>query len=194
MEQSPQTEVDALERQLTELRAKLNAAYSARGAMDVPDYDLHRPDGSAVKLSGLFNGREQLILIHNMGFACPYCTMWADGFIGLWRYMNKRAAFVLISNDRPDQQLAGAERRGWTFPMASALGTSMFADMGFTGPQESGGPGWWPGVSTLYKDTDGGIKRHAYAYFGPGDLYNPAWHIFELLRHNDECIEPTEGM
>jgi hypothetical protein len=49
-------------------------------------------------------------------------------------------------------------------------------------------------VSTLYKAADGSLKRHAYAYFGPGDLYNPAWHLFELLQHNDEGIEPTEWM
>lgn len=193
MLEQAQTEVELLEQQLTELRGKLNAAYAARGALDVPDYELKRPDGSAVKLSELFDGRDQLTLIHNMGFSCPYCTMWADGFSGLWRYVAKRSAFVLVSNDRPDQQLAGAQKRGWSFPMASALGTSMFADMNFA-EEKDGKLYWWPGVSTLYKAADGSIKRHAYAFFGPGDLYNPAWNLFELLWHNDDKIEPTEGM
>lgn len=193
MTEPTQSEVEQLEQQLAELRGRLSAAYCARGGMALPDYTLQRPDGSAVKLSELFDGREQLTLIHNMGFACPYCTMWADGFNGLWRYIASRSAFVLVSNDPPEQQRAGALKRGWSMPMASAAGTSMFADMNFA-EEKDGQMYWWPGVSTLYKTADGSIRRHAYAYFGPGDLFNPAWHLFDLLWQNDKTIEPTAGL
>jgi predicted dithiol-disulfide oxidoreductase (DUF899 family) len=31
-----------------------------------------------VRLSELFAGKADLILIHNMGTTCPNCTLWAD--------------------------------------------------------------------------------------------------------------------
>ena len=44
----------------------------------VKDYELKGPEGS-VRLSEMFADKTDLILIHNMGSECPYCTMWADG-------------------------------------------------------------------------------------------------------------------
>lgn len=46
-----------------------------------------------IPLSELFQGREGLILIHNMGRGCRYCTLWADGFNGVWRHLADRAGF-----------------------------------------------------------------------------------------------------
>ncbi|MCY3748055.1 MAG: DUF899 family protein, partial [Chloroflexi bacterium] len=40
----------------------------------VQDYRLRGPDGP-VRLSELFGAKSDLILIHNMGTGCPYCTM-----------------------------------------------------------------------------------------------------------------------
>jgi predicted dithiol-disulfide oxidoreductase (DUF899 family) len=181
-------------KQIDALRAEINELRAAQAAMPVQDYELARPDGSPVKLSELFGERDQLFLIHNMGFACPYCTLWADGFNGVWRYLDKRAAVVLMSNDRPDQQLAGAQQRGWSLPMASARGTSLFADMGFAEKNDKDEWMWWPGVSTLSKDAAGNMQRHSAAVFGPGDDYCAIWHLFPLLKNNDENIEPTQGM
>ncbi len=46
----------------------------------VEDYKLYGPGNKSVKLSQLFGDKEDLIVIHNMGTDCSYCTMWADGF------------------------------------------------------------------------------------------------------------------
>jgi predicted dithiol-disulfide oxidoreductase (DUF899 family) len=159
-------------------------------AMPVQDYTLTDHNGNAVKLSEAFGDRDQLLLIHNMGFRCPYCTMWADGFNGLYRYMQRRAGFVLVSNDDPEKQKRGAEKRGWRFPMLSAQGTTLFRDLGFTDDKD----GDWPGVSALKKNADGSIERTAADIFGPGDMYNSAWHFFDLLAPGTEDIEPTEGI
>lgn len=187
--------IEEKEAQIAALRAEINALRHELVATPVQDYELTRPDGSACRLSDFIGVNEQLILIHNMGFACPYCTLWADGFNEQWPYALKRAGFVLLSNDRPDQQLAGMQKRGWTFPMASARGTSLFADLGFQdAPAADGTPGgWWPGLSTIYRK-DGQLFRHNAAIFGPGDDYCGVWHMFELLQNNDESIEPTAGM
>lgn len=183
-----QQRLEALHEQRTALQNEILALQAEAAAMPVRDYELHDPDGNPVRLSELFGAGDQLILVHNMGFRCSYCTMWADGFNALHPYIQRRAAFVVVSNDTPEQQKRGAELRGWTFPLYTARGTSLFLDLGF---EQDGN--YWPGVSTLVKDADG-LRRHSSAIFGPGDVFNPAWHFFDLLERNDESIEPTAGL
>jgi len=190
-------QIRAKDEQLQQLRREL-LALKRDAAMPVQDYTLTRHDGTTQKLSEAFGDRDQLVLIHNMGFRCPYCTMWADGFNGLWRYVARRAGFVLVSNDDPEKQARGAQARGWTFPMLSAQGTTMFEDLGFRstepGDDETQYGADWPGVSTLRRNADGSLERVAADFFGPGDLYNSAWHFFDLLADAREDIEPTEGL
>jgi predicted dithiol-disulfide oxidoreductase (DUF899 family) len=57
-----------------------------------------------VRLSELFGGKRDLFVIHNMGTTCRYCTMWADGFNGVYDHLADRAAFVLATPDTPDVQ------------------------------------------------------------------------------------------
>ena len=38
-----------------------------------------------VRLSELFGEHDDLVIIHNMGASCRYCTLWADGFSGYLR-------------------------------------------------------------------------------------------------------------
>jgi predicted dithiol-disulfide oxidoreductase (DUF899 family) len=47
----------------------------------VADYALSGPK-ARVTLSQLFGDRGRLIVIRNIGFGCPCCTMWAAGFKG----------------------------------------------------------------------------------------------------------------
>jgi predicted dithiol-disulfide oxidoreductase (DUF899 family) len=143
----------------------------------VRDYDLVRADGTAVKLSELFGAKDRLVLVHNMGKSCPYCTMWADGFNALWKNVADKAAFVLVSNDAAGEQARVAAARHWTFPMVSARGTSLFADLGFGDAQGQ----WYPGVSTLIRKKGGAIERYGAAAFGPGDKFNSVFSFFELL-------------
>ena len=49
----------------------------------VEDYELIGWGNKKVRLSSLFGEKDELILVHNMGRGCPYCTMWADGFNGV---------------------------------------------------------------------------------------------------------------
>jgi predicted dithiol-disulfide oxidoreductase (DUF899 family) len=182
-------QIEEKEAQIRNLRSEI-IGLKRECAMPVEDYTLHDPDGNPVKLSEAFGDRDQLMLIHNMGFRCPYCTMWADGFQGLYKYIQRRAGFVLVSNDEPEKQKRGAQQRGWTFPMLSSQDTTLFTDLGFQTEKD----GVWPGVSTLKKNADGSIERTASDFFGPGDFYNSAWHMFDLLAPNPEEIEPTEGV
>jgi len=143
----------------------------------VKDYELTDWSGRSVKLGELFNDKDELILIHNMGKSCAYCTLWADGFIGITKHLEDRAAFVLTSPDDPETQRQFARDRGWTFRMLSTKGTTFKRDMGFE-PE----PGQvWPGVSVFRKDNSGQIFHVSKAFFGPGDAFCSVWHFLELL-------------
>ena len=168
--------------EIAELRKKYIKISSKQAKMDINDYVLKDTDGKEVKLSEMFGDKENLILIHNMGKACSYCTLWADGFSGEAYYIEKKAAFVLVSPDAPEVQKEFAASRGWKFRTYSAAGTTFIADMGYYTEAE----GYWPGVSVFHKDAEGKITRISKDYFGPGDFYSAPWHFFDLLPETKE--------
>lgn len=170
------------------LRAQLQTLASLRKQSpraEVQDYVL-KWAGTAkpVRLSELFGKKDELILVHNMGASCPGCTAWADGFNALHPHVADRAAFVLSSPDRPEDQAKVKEARRWTLPMVSSHDSSFTSDMGFTGPDVGYGV-FRPGVSA-FRRVDGKILRTAKAPFGPGDLYNPVPHLLDLLEGGSE--------
>ncbi len=109
---------------------KLAALKRRQPLEHVADYHLAGPRGP-VKLSALFGRKRDLIVIHNMGRSCPYCTMWADGINGLYPHLADRAGFVVVSPDSPAVQKKFAASRGWRFPMASGQGSTFIHDMGY---------------------------------------------------------------
>ena len=128
-----------------------------------------------MRLSELFGDKDTLFVIHNMGSGCPYCTLWADGFNGVFDHLRNRAAFVVSSPDAPDKQRKFASGRGWRFPIVSHQGTTFAADMGY---MAEGRPA--PGVSVFKRKGDK-IVRVADTSFGPGDDFAGIWHLFDLL-------------
>ncbi|HQV04687.1 MULTISPECIES: DUF899 family protein [unclassified Novosphingobium] len=172
------TEIFEAEQELIELQAKLAQLRQAKvRGTPVEDYSLTGWDGQPTRLSDHFGDKKQMILIHNMGMGCSYCTLWANGFTGLLPYLERVAAFVMVSPDDIATQQAGAQARGWKFKMLSAKGTSLFRDMGFELNDNSP----WPGMTTLYKDDGGQLRRHSLASFGPGDMFCPAFSFVEQL-------------
>ena len=169
--------VEALYKAYSTARKRLVAARQKAVAMKVSDYTFTDHAGNALKLSALFGKGRDLIVVHNMGTGCSYCTMWADGFNGVRQHLSDRAAFVVVSPDKPALQKKFAAGRGWKFPMLSSQGTTFFKDMGFEG--EGGKP--WPGVSAFRKERSG-IRRTGTAPFGPGDEFCAVWHLFDLLK------------
>jgi len=179
-------QLEAKWEELQRVNQEMAALLEQEGRLDdVQDYAFTDRTGKSVRLSELFGDHEQLVLVHNMGFSCSYCTLWADGFNGIWRHLESgaygnKARFVLVSEDSPEQQAAGSAKRGWTFDMYTAAGTSFSADMGYKVEHE-GQMYLQPGASIFHKDADGKIRRHARTYFGPGDMYCSLFHFFELL-------------
>lgn len=158
-----------LEEELAALRAKLSGEV-------LDDVALTDWEDREVRLSTLFGSKDQMLLVHNMGFDCPYCTMWADGFNAVYDHVAAKAAFVLSSPDPIDRQKRDATARGWRFPMVSTRGSALPRDLGF---ERDGKP--LPGVSALVKAADGAISRNSMASFGPGDRFCPVWNLLDLL-------------
>jgi predicted dithiol-disulfide oxidoreductase (DUF899 family) len=124
----------------------------------------------------MFDLHDELIVIHNMGKDCPYCTLWADGFNGIVHHLENRAGFAVVSPDRPEIMKEFALKRGWKFKIYSGKGSGFIKDLGFE--DEKGD--YWPGVSVFIKE-NGRIYRVARDFFGPHDNYCSAWHLFDLL-------------
>lgn len=142
----------------------------------VEDYAFLDTFGNPVKLSSLFGNKNELILVHNMGTSCSYCTLWADGLNGFTPHLENQAAFVVESIDDPAIQRRFAMDRGWKFKMISSKRTSFRKDMGFASPENEP----WPGVSTFVMK-DGKVFRASSAFFGPGDNFCSLWDLMDLL-------------
>jgi predicted dithiol-disulfide oxidoreductase (DUF899 family) len=176
--------MNAKREQIATLRKDLQALQARIEPQAVEDYLLAGWDGP-VRLSELFGDKRDLIVIHNMGAGCPACTMWADGFNGVYEHLASRAAFVLASPNPVEAQKAFAAGRGWRFPMVSHDGSRFAEDMGYRHrgddvDEELGG--WNPGVSAFRKDEDGRIWRLSDAEFGgDDDRFCVVWHLFDLF-------------
>jgi predicted dithiol-disulfide oxidoreductase (DUF899 family) len=146
-----------------------------------------------VRLSGLFGGKRDLFVIHNMGTTCRYCTMWADGFNGVYEHLADRAAFALASPNTPQVQQQFARSRGWRFPMVSHAGNSFAKDLGYrlevgdeTGENNSR---WVPGVS-VFQLKGGQVVRVSDAELGPSDDFCSVWHFLDMLPEGVDGWEP----
>jgi len=165
----------AYRKRIGTLRRRMQSVQRQIVPEPVDDYTFASTKGP-VRLSQLFGSKRDLMVIHNMGSGCPNCTLWADGYNGLYPHVAARAAFVVSSPDSPAVQRRFARSRGWRFPMVSHQGTTFATDMGYRA--RSGG--WLPGVSAFRRTRDG-IVRLNDTGFQPGDDFCTAWHLFDLF-------------
>ncbi len=179
-EKQPLKEIEDIEQKIFELHKKWLELKRAMPREDISDYLLKGSDGQPLHFSDLFEGKMDLIVIHNMGHQCAYCTLWADGLNGMIQHLEARASVVMVSPDPPDIQRKFAESRGWKFRMLSGIDSDFVKKMGFTEDHDSQSY-YLPGFSTFHRDEQGRIYRISYDYFAPGDLYCSIWHIFALL-------------
>ena len=167
------TEADALEAEIMEKAQKLARLRKAEPAVEIADYPFETSEG-ATSLSALFAGRDLLLAIHNMGQACRYCTLWADGLNGLVPHLEDAMAVALFSKDPPETQRRLAQDRGWRFRMASHGGGAYMKEQ-----CDMQGYGNCPGA-VVYERRGDRLFRRARTGFGPGDLYSPIWHLLAL--------------
>jgi predicted dithiol-disulfide oxidoreductase (DUF899 family) len=126
-----QNEITALEQEIFRKKEELTKLRHQIPPEPVNDYTFHGSNDTPIKLSELFGNRDELLLIHNMGKGCPYCTLWADGFNGVLNHIENRTAFAVVSPDDTATQSQFASSRGWKFRLVSGKGNSFTKDMGF---------------------------------------------------------------
>jgi predicted dithiol-disulfide oxidoreductase (DUF899 family) len=180
----PKTGTDELDKRINDLyseiiekKKELYQVLKQVPQVEMQDYEFHSRLGFVVKLSELFGDKDELIIVHNMGHTCPYCTLWADGFNGVVQHLENRAAFVVSTPDPPKVMRDFARNRNWTFNMVSTIHTTFKQDLGF----ETANGMYIPGVSTFRKDEEGRIFHVAKTFLGPGDDFCSVWYFFDLL-------------
>lgn len=171
-------QIETLQQKIYDAKKQLVELRHKQPLEPVQDYVFRAHDGSEIRLSQMFGDKSDLVLVHNMGKGCPYCTLWADGYNGLTQHLENRAGFVVISKDAHDIQRDFHNSRGWTFKMYSSNGTTFNKDMGYE--NEKGGQE--PGVSAFHKDESGKIFRTGTTSFGPGDDFCAVWPMLDLLK------------
>ena len=175
--------IQALEAQIAELMQQLAQLQKERVAEEVPNYTFSTLDGE-VNLLDLFDNRDQLLVIHNMGQACRYCTLWADGFNGLVPHLESALAVVLVSKDPPDVQRRYANSRGWRFRMASHGGGDYAREQTVMEPHSN-----MPGAVLYERDGDKVLRKN-HCVFGPGDLYCVMWTLLGLAGKGEQDWTP----
>ena len=178
--------VRALEMQIYELKQELSKARSDAEPEKVEDYEFETLEGKK-RLRELFAGKDDLLVIHNMGKSCQYCSLWADGLNGYYPHISERASLVLSSPDSPEVQRDFAQQRGWKFPIVSDSTREFTQAMGYIRDE-----GFYPGISAFHKAEDGTVTRTGTTVFGPGDDFCPVWPLFELLEGGAKGWEPRE--
>lgn len=176
-------EIAALEAQIFELTGKLNALRQAELGDTVPNYTFATQGGETSLLS-LFGDQDTLLVIHNMGQGCRYCTLWADGFNGFLPHLESAMSVVLVSKDAPDLQRQFANSRGWRFRLASHGGGAYVQEQ-----TVQDGAANMPGAVVYTRDGDT-IRRKNAVVFGPGDLFCSAWNLLALAGLNTETWTP----
>ena len=155
------------------------------------DYVFAEGAGRKVKLSQLFKGGKNELLVYHYMFApkdkkpCPMCTMWCDGFDRIEPYVRKRANFALVTKAPIEKLRKWARSRGWkNIRLLSSYGTTFNGDFNVEDKDEN----QMPAISVFTKDRSGTV-RHFYQKSANLDARNwrgidqltPVWNLFDLL-------------
>ncbi len=177
------TEIQAVEQQIFELNMKLVELRKLGSNIEVPNYTFRTQCGDTTLLE-LFGDQDTLLVIHNMGQGCRYCTLWADGFNGFVPHLESVMSLVLVSKDPPDVQRRFANSRGWRFRLASHGGGDYISEQSVQQEQDN-----TPGA-VVYQRQGDKISRKNTCIFGPGDLYCSMWSLLGLAGLSTEQWTP----
>lgn len=166
-------EIQALEKQLYELTTKLNGLRKENAGDEVTNYTFSTLNGD-VTLLDMFGENDRLLLIHNMGQGCRYCTLWADGFNGFLPHLESAMSVFLVSKDSPELQRTFASSRNWRFRLASHGGDNYIQEQTVMEGQSN-----MPGAVIYERDGDRITRKNA-AVFGPGDQFCSLWNLLGM--------------
>lgn len=194
--------IELMEAEKAHMRAGDELARRRRELPWVPvehEYTFATEDGDRT-LADLFDGRDQLIVVHFMFGSdweegCPSCSFWADSYDGLGVHLAARDVSFAVASIAPlDRLLAYRDRMGWSFPWVSTAGTTFNSDFevsgttryNFRGTDEPIGES--PGLS-VFAMRDG-VVHHTYSLYARGlEVFNSAYQLLDLVpkgRDEDE--------
>ncbi|MCW2863030.1 MAG: hypothetical protein JWP48_4738, partial [Actinoallomurus sp.] len=102
------------------------------------DYRFTAPDGTAVGLAELFQGRRQLVVYHFMlepgqDSPCGGCASFTDN-VADQSHLNARNTTLILMARAPQEEIDVIRRRmGWTVPWFSSHGSDFNDDLGLDG-------------------------------------------------------------
>lgn len=182
-------EIEQIFQEIQEKRNKIIELLKANPLTIEKEYSFTDWSNKRVSLSDLFGDKDDLIVIHNMGKGCVYCTLWADEINGIRDHLANRSSLVLINPNSIEVQKEFAASRGWQFRILSDADMDFTFDMGFA--REKDGKRYaQPGFSTFHREENGTITRIGYDEFGPGDQYSSVWHYLDMLKDGPKDWEP----
>lgn len=179
-------EIKQLEEEYMALAMKLSEA--RKNAEPIPlegEFTFDSPDGPK-SLLDLFGESEELLIIHNMGRGCDYCTLWGDTLASLYKHLTQRAPVVMISPDPVAVQQEFRSERGWPWQMFHEPG-AFSTQVGYME-----GRSMYPGCTAVARDGDR-IFVTGQTPFGPGDQICGLWHLMDLLRDGQNGWQPGTG-
>ncbi len=162
-----------LEQQIFKLTEQLNTLRKQAPPTAVRNYEFATLAGPATLLD-LFGESDRLLMIHNMGQGCRFCTLWADGFNGFVDHLESAMAVVLVSKDAPPLQRQFANSRGWRFRLASHGGGEYITEQSVQADASN-----MPGAVTYERKGEQIFRKNA-CVFGPGDIYCSMWSLLGL--------------
>ena len=172
-----------LETQLVALNNEIEKVRAEQTPVEVENYAFQTLNGE-VTLIDLFGQREQLLLIHNMGSQCPFCTLWADGINGYLPHLESVLSVALVSHETPEYQRKFAMDRGWRFNLASHGGGQYIKDQCVFGQADN-----YP-CAVVYRKEGNKILRLNRAAFGGGDQFNAFYGPMSLADFDSNAWQP----
>ena len=179
----PNNEIRDIEQQIRTLMERLAKLQQSNRGNEVNNYSFSTLNGKT-SLMDLFGEKDKLLLIHNMGQGCRYCTLWADGFNGFVQHIESTMSVVLVSKDPPILQRKFANSRGWKFCLASHGGDEYLQEQSVMKDSNN-----MPGA-VIYEWDGNKIYRKNDYVFGPGDIYCSIWSLLGLAGLNETNWAP----
>jgi len=176
-------EIAEIEKQIFELTKKLNELRVVNSGDEVENYVFSTLDGD-VTLLDMFGDNDRLLVVHNMGQGCRYCTLWADGFNGFLPHLESVMSVFLVSKDSPDVQRKFANTRNWRFRLASHGGGQYIQEQTVMNGEHN-----VPGA-VVYEREGSRVMRKNAVVFGPGDMFCSVWNLLAMAGISDSKWTP----
>lgn len=173
LNENPLGEIQKLENEVYRLQRRLEILRKDNPPLEVKNYIFKNLHGE-VTLRDLFDGKDRLLAIHNMGQGCRSCTLWADGYNAFLPALEEQFTVVLFSKDPPEVQRRFANDRGWRFNMVSHGGGLYIREQSVV-PGKNNMPGL-----VYYERRGERIFKKNSSVVGPGDTFCPVWSLLSL--------------